>query len=140
MQTRLITLFLLWICPGMMLLAQPSKPAGQHPKAELYYFHPTERCPIDQAIEESTRQIVHTGFNQQIKDGTLKFKVINTDDKSMSPLVNRFEINAQALYLVTFPSGRELKNDLTEFAFSNAKNNPAKFKSGLKEELTKALK
>jgi hypothetical protein len=54
--------------------------------------------------------------------------------------VNKFEINAQALYLVTWPEGKEHKNDLTEFAFSTAHNNPGKFKSGLKQELLNALK
>jgi len=54
--------------------------------------------------------------------------------------VARFEMNAQALYLVTFLNGKEVKKDLTEFAFSNSQSNPGKFRAGLKEEILRALK
>ena len=49
-------------------------------------------------------------------------------------------MNSQALYLVTIVKGKEVKKDLTEFAFSNSQSNPAKFKAGLKEEILQALK
>ena len=108
-------------------------------KLEVYYFHPTERCPIDQSIEENTRKLMQSDFVKEIKNGTIKFQVINTDDKAKANIVGKFEMNAQALYLVTFANGKEIKNDLTEFAFSCGQSNPAKFRSRLKEEILTAL-
>ena len=126
---------------GTEALQAQTKPASTgKPKAELYYFHPSERCPIDQSIEEITRKLMQTDFGKQIKEGTLKFQVINTDDPANAKTVNRFIINAQALFLVTFPGGKEKQNDMTEFAFSTAHSNPGKFKSVLKQDVLDALK
>ena len=109
------------------------------PRVEVYYFHPTERCPIDQSIEDNTRRLMQSSFAKEIKDGTIKFQIINTDDKSQAKTVARFDINAQALFVVKLSDGKENKNDLTHFAFSNGLSNPSRFKSGLKDEIEKAL-
>ena len=109
-------------------------------KLMVYYFHPTERCPIDQSIEENTRKVMQSDFAKEVKSGTIIFQVINTDDKAYKKLVSTFEMNAQALYLVTLVNGKEIKNNLTEFAFSCSQNNPVKFKSRLKDEIFTALK
>jgi hypothetical protein len=109
-------------------------------KVELFYFHPTERCQIDLAIEENTRIIMQSYFTKEIKDGTIKFQVLNTDDKANAKTVAKFNINTQALYIVKHDKGKEIKNDLTDFAFSFGQSNPAKFKSRLEDEIDKALK
>jgi hypothetical protein len=136
--TRLILLAL--ALHGQVVSAQNPGAAKSITKAEVYYFHPTERCPIDQSIEETTRNLMRNDFAKEIKGGTLKFMVINTDDKTNAKTVDRFEMNAQALYLVTFVKGKEVKKDLTEFAFSTCQSNPVKFKAGLKQEILTALK
>jgi hypothetical protein len=123
-----------------MLRAQAKPAENVKAKAELYYFHPSERCPIDQSIEEITRKLMQTDFGKPIREGLLKFQVINTDDPANAKTVSKFTINAQALYLVTFPGGKEKQNDLTEFAFSTAHSNPGKFKSVLKQDVLDALK
>ena len=109
------------------------------PRVEVYYFHPTERCPIDQSIEDKTRRLMQSSFAKEIKNGTIKFQIINTDDKSQAKTVARFDINAQALFVVKLSEGKENKNDLTHFAFSNGLSNPSRFKSGLKDEIEKSL-
>ena len=138
---RILKVFfgLILILQGHDVSAQKTTPVAGTKKAEIYYFHPTERCPIDQSIEETLRKMMQSDFAKEIKDGIIKFQVINTDDKANAKTVGKFEINAQALYLVTYVNGKEIKNDLTEFAFSNAQNNPGKFKAGLKQEIFKAI-
>ena len=84
--------------------------------------------------------MMQTDFAKEIKDGTLKFQILNTDDKANAKIVGKFEMNAQALYLVSFVKGKEIKNGLTEFAFSNCQGNPGKFKAGLKQEILQAIK
>jgi hypothetical protein len=132
---------------GLVMTGQNQHVSAQNPlpgksaaKLEIYYFHPTERCPIDQSIEETTRKMMQNDFAKEIKEGTIRFQVLNTDDRANDKIAGQFEINSQALYLVTFIKGKEIKNDLTEFAFSNCLSNPAKFKSGLKQEILQALK
>ena len=120
--------------------AQTKAPGKNKPRCKVYYFHPNERCPIDQAIEENTRKLMQTDFGKNIKDGTIIFQVLNTDDKANAKIVAKFDINAQALYIVKTEKGKEIKTDLTEFAFSYGQNNPGKFKTRLKEEIMDALK
>ncbi len=110
------------------------------PKLEVYYFHPTERCPIDQSIEQNLLKLMQSSFAKEIKDGKIKFQVINTDDKSQAKTVARFDINAQALYIVSRKNGKEIKNDLTRFAFDYGQSNPDRFRSGLKVEIDNSLK
>jgi hypothetical protein len=137
---KLFPVLVLILFSQMAIAQKPAVTIQNKTKLEIYYFHPNERCPIDQSIEETTRKMMHTDFAREIKDGTIKFHVLNTDDKSNAKIVEKFEMNAQALYLVTFVKDREVKNDLTEFAFSNCQSNPGKFKSGLKEEILQSLK
>jgi ribosomal protein S17E len=142
MMKKKLALFLVLglIFQGCLVFAQKPQAVKSNVKLEIYYFHPTERCPIDQSIEETTRNLMRTDFAKEIKDGTIKFQVVNTDDKANAKIVGKFEMNAQALYLVTNVKGKEVKNDLTEFAFSNCQSNPGKFKAGLKDEIIQALK
>ena len=130
---------LILILQGMGVSAQKPTPAKVSPKLEIYYFHTNERCPIDQSIEDHTRKLMQSEYASEVKAGTIKFRVFNTDDKSNAPISGKFEINAQALYLVTFLNGKEVKNDLTEFAFSCAQNNPGKFISRMKAEINSAI-
>jgi hypothetical protein len=125
---------------GQVISAQKPAAVNGSAKLEIYYFHPNERCPIDQSIEETTRKMMRTDFAKEIKDGTIKFQVLNTDDQANAKIVGKFEMNAQALFLVTHVKGKEVKNDLTEFAFSNCQSNPGKFKAGLKQEILQAIK
>ena len=120
--------------------AQNIKTGNSKTKLEVYYFHPNERCPIDQSIEDNTRKLMQSEFTREIKDGTIIFKVLNTDEKANAKIVSNFEMNAQALYLVTFSNGKEIKTDFTEFAFSCSQNNPVKFKSRLKDEILRSIK
>lgn len=109
-------------------------------KVEVYYFHPTERCPIDESIEANTKTVMQLYFAKETGNGTILFKVINTEDKANAKIVAKFDINAQALYVVKLDKGKEIQKDLTRFAFDYGKSNPGKFKAGLKEEIEKALK
>jgi hypothetical protein len=78
-------------------------------KVEIFYFYPTERCPIDLTIEENVKATFKTYFLKEIKDGTMIFQVLNTDDKVNAKTVARFNINAQALYIVNTIKERRLK-------------------------------
>lgn len=128
------------VMQNLVVPAQKSNSGKSTAKLQVYYFHPAERCPIDQSIEETTRKIMQTDFAKEIKDGTIRFQVLNTDDKANLKTVEKFEMNAQALYLVSYVNGKETKTDLTEFAFSTCQSNPGKFKAGLKQEIMQALK
>jgi hypothetical protein len=138
-KTSVFFLSLILVLP--LFLNGQNKSMGKAPlKVEVFYCHPNERCPIDLSIEENTRATMQSWFSGKIKDGTIKFQVLNTDDKANAKTVARFDLNAQALYIVKHDKGKEIKNDLTDFAFSCGQSDPEKFKRRLKDEIETALK
>ena len=135
-----ITFSILFVGLTALSYAQNTIPANKKPKVEVFYFHPNERCPIDQSIEENTIKLIRTDFAKEVTDSLLKLQVLNTDDPVNSKIAEQFDINTQALYVVRNEQGQEQKTNLTDFAFATSKNNPAKFLDRLKEEIIKALK
>ena len=120
--------------------AQTKVSATSISKVWVYYFHPNERCPIDQSIEANTKTVMKSFFSNETGNGTIVFKVINTDEKINAKLIAKFDINAQALYIVKLEKGKEIQKDLTRFAFDYSQSNPGKYKAGLKAEVEQALK
>ncbi len=136
----LILLLLLTILTPA-LSAQGTGQVSATPKVDVYYFHPNERCPIDEAIEANTIKLVGTDFAAEVKAGVLRLQVLNTDESATNAIAEKFDINTQALYIVkNGEDNKEEKINLTDFAFANAKNNPTKFMDRVKEEILKALK
>jgi hypothetical protein len=134
-------LFALVVFIGTTGVWSQTKVQGSPPlKVKIYYFHPDERCPIDESIEANAKAVILSYFAKETGNGTILFKVLSTDDKSNAAVVSKFDINAQALYIVKLDKGKEIQNDLTRFAFDYSKSNPGKFKAGLKAEIEKALK
>ena len=139
MKKTIIMIVISVIMAGMTSVnGQTTLPANKT-KVLVYYFHPDERCPIDQSIEKNTKNVMQSAFAKEIRDGIIKFQVINTDEKANEKLTAQYDINTQALYVVTIDKGKEIKKDLTRFAFDYGQSNPAKFMGGLKEEINKAL-
>lgn len=123
--------------PGTFGQTATSKGAAPH--VEVIYFHPNERCPIDQSIELNTKDVMQKTYAKEIKAGTVKLMIVNTDDKANAGIVSQFDINTQALYIVKLDKGKEIKTDLTRFAFEFGLSNPSKFRNGLIDEIDKAL-
>ena len=141
MNSRILFVLLTLLFTGPFLaVSQEKKEPQVKPKVEVYYFHPNERCPIDQSIEENLRKLMQTSYSKEMRDGTIRFRIVNTDDKANQKFANGFEINAQALYIISQDHGKEVRTDLTEFAFANGQSNVEKFKVGIRDEIDKALK
>ena len=140
MNKTLVILIVLGLTGLSVLFAQTKSPVSNVVKVKVYYFHPNERCPIDQSIEKNSKIVMQSYFSKEIANGTILFRVLNTDDKSNDKIVSKFDINAQALYIVKMEKGKEIQKDITRFAFDYGQSNTGKFKAGLKDEVEKALK
>jgi hypothetical protein len=135
MKRELYFVLLLVILKGPVCLAQ-----SQAQKLEVIYFHATRRCPTCMAIEENTKKTLDTYFKDQLKSGTIKFTVINVDEEKNKQIAEKYEATGSALFLTKTVDGKETKTDMTEFAFSYARNNPDKFTNGLKDKINTLLK
>jgi hypothetical protein len=125
---------------GMKTTAQQSKAATKETRVLVYYFHGTHRCPTCLAIEDNTRKMLDTHFTKEMKDGIIRFQSINLDEEANQKLAEAYEAAGSSLFVTRVEGKKKMKQDLTDFAFTNAKNNPEKFISELKKVIDRNLK
>lgn len=109
-------------------------------KLEVIYFHATRRCATCNAIEDNTKKTLDLYFADLVKKGVIKMLVVNVDEKKNEALAEKYEATGSSLFLTKTVNGKETKIDMTDFAFSYARNNPEKFKTGLRDKINEVLK
>jgi hypothetical protein len=109
-------------------------------KLQVVYFHAKFRCPTCLSIEENTKKTLDTYFSSQLKDGTIKFTVLDVSDSKNEKIVEKYEADGSGLFLTKVNGKKETTTDFTNFAFSYSRNQAEKFISGLKAEIEKNLK
>lgn len=120
---------------------QPNKtadPASPQNGVEVLSFHTRQRCPTCVAIEQLTREVVETDFAAQLSDRTLVFRVVDISEDEA--LADKYEVTWSSLLVNRHENGAESVNDLTKFAFANARTNPDKFRAELKAAIGEMLK
>ncbi len=104
---------------------------------EVLYFHGKQRCATCVAIEENTKQVIEERFSEQIATGELVFKTIDINENET--LADKYEITWSSLILVDNENEKEIVEDLTNFAFTNALNSPEEFKEGVSKQINNML-
>lgn len=117
-----------------------SKVAKQEQKnvVEVLYFHGKQRCPTCKAIEEETKKLVEVKYTRQLKEGTLIFKSVDIAEDEM--LANKYEVTWSSLIIVDYNNGKETVENMTGFAFANARSAPDTFREKVSEQIEKMLK
>lgn len=100
-------------------------------RIEVLYFHGKQRCATCMAIEQRTRETLEGQFADELKNGTLVFRVIDISQPENEALADKYEVTWSSLFVCRWKAGRETPENLTEFAFGNARTAPDAFKSGL---------
>ncbi len=109
-------------------------------KLQVVYFHAKYRCATCISIEENTKKTLNTYFASQLKDGTIKFQVLDVSDKKNEKLAEKYEASGSSLFLTKVNGTKETTTDFTNYAFSYSHNQADKFIAGLKAEIEKNLK
>lgn len=135
-------LFLLLVSVAFTACGQPSgaqvaEPAPMADGVEVLSFHTKQRCPTCVAIERLTREVVETDFAAQLADRRLVFRILDISENEA--LADKYEITWSSLLVNRSENGVSSVNDLTKFAFANARTHPEKFKAELKAEIGKQL-
>lgn len=113
-------------------VASPEDQAeGKDNYVEILYFHGKRRCATCMAIESNTKEAVETNFPDRIKDGSVVFRVIDISQKENEAIADKHEVSWSSLYIVRHNAGTETAENMTEFAFANARNSPEVFKAGI---------
>ena len=93
---------------------------------EVYYFHYSRRCVTCQAVEAVAQDALIDFYK-----GRIALKSVNLDDKANNDLAKKLGVKGQSLLIVK----GDKKIDLTNEGFLNARSNPDKFASKIKESI-----
>jgi frataxin-like iron-binding protein CyaY len=72
-----------------------------------YYFHGNQRCRTCRTIEAYAEEAIQNGFADVIKDGRLKWKVINIDEQENEHYVQDFQLVTRSLVLQAKAKGTQ---------------------------------
>lgn len=116
---------------------EPNRQAKDY--VEVIYFHGKQRCVTCRAIEQHAKDLLDAQYAGLMKSGKVVFRVIDISKKENEAIAEKYQVTWSSLFLVSHRNGREKAENLTEFAFGNARSNPEKFKSGLRQRINQAM-
>lgn len=107
---------------------------------DTYVDHGKQRCVTCKAIESCTREVIDEQFNAQVKEGKVRFRAIDISTPDGEKLADRYRVSRSSLFINGWKNGKESRNDLTLFAFRNARSHTELFKQEVKETIVQLLK
>ena len=120
--------------------AKDSKSTSQKDVVEVLYFHGKQRCATCMAIEKEAKTVVNGQFANAVKSGKLKFRIIDITKAENEAIANKYEITWSSLVVVKHKGGKEQAENLTKFAFANARSKPEVFRNELTKKINGLLK
>ena len=129
-----------------LLMGMPSKnldsnniQKGNDPKLKVYYFHGERRCYTCNSIEKHTKTTLDTYFAKELEKGIIAYEVINIDKEENKAIARKFNVISSSLFIEKKIAVGYEKVNLTNFAFSNGKNE-TKYIAEFKKKLDELLK
>lgn len=112
----------------------------QADRIEVLYFHGAQRCVTCKAIESNTKALLDSLYSNEIASGKIVYKIIDISQKENEEVADKYEVTWSSLFVNRWKNGTEEVNNMTEFGFANAKNDPDSFKNGIKIKIDELLK
>ena len=75
-----------------------------------------------------------------MKKGTLVFRSIDITEPENQALAETYEVTWSSLFVTEWRDGRSQSENLTEFAFANARTAPEQFRKGLTDDIAARLR
>ena len=117
-------LFVVMILFAMVALAQTK--VKNH--VEVMYFHGKQRCMTCMAIEKNAREVVEKDFANEKKSGKVMFKVVDISTDEGAKIAKDYRVTWSSLFVNGWKNGKEKRNDMTQFAFKNARKRTVLFR------------
>ena len=107
---------------------------------EVMYFHGKQRCVTCMAIEKNAREVVEKDFANEKKSGKVVFKVVDISTPEGAKIAKDYRVTWSSLFVNGWKNGKEKRNDMTQFAFKNARKNADEFKKGVNVKIKELMK
>lgn len=108
-------------------------------RVEILYFHGKQRCATCMAIEKNAKEAIEMQFADELKKGTVVFKTIDISKPENEKIAEKYEVTWSSLFISKWKDGKETYENLTEYAFANARKAPDTFKTGVIEKVKVSL-
>jgi hypothetical protein len=96
--------------PGTAATGEAEVEAGVPPdEVVVTYFYFGKRCTACQTIEALSREAVEGGFAEEIEEGTVPWRKVNTDEAGNEHYNDEYELFAKALIVSEIRDGREVR-------------------------------
>ncbi len=96
---------------------------------KVYYFHTNYRCATCKAVEEEAHNALKEIYPEKLKNKEIEFLALNLEEDDGEKIAEKMKVNSQSLLITK----GDKKEDITTFAFMNARSNPAKVHEKIKE-------
>ena len=107
---------------------------------EVMYFHGRQRCVTCMAIEKNARDVVEKDFANEKKSGKVVFKIVDISTTEGAKIAKNYRVTWSSLYVNGWKNGQEQRNDMTQFAFKNARKHTDEFKKGVSDKIKALIK
>ena len=78
-------------------------------KVVVYYFHGDRRCKTCNAIESNSKALLDLVFAEQMKSGTIEWRVRNTDEKKHAHFEKDFNLLFGSVVAVKMKDGKQVE-------------------------------
>ena len=109
-------------------------------RVEVVYFYGKQRCQTCMAIEKYAHEVVDQDFAVEKKKGKGVFKVVDMSTTEGAKIAKAYRVTWSSLYINGWKEGKEDRNDMTKFAFRNARYHTDEFKKGLRVKMKELLR
>ncbi len=107
---------------------------------EVLYFHGDQRCNTCHSIETLITEVINSKFSKELKNGKLQLSIIDFSTSEGEAIAQRYEVIKSTLFINKWYGGNVSCDNLTEYGFATAINNPEEFKLQIEAKLTMLLK
>ena len=112
---------------------------NQSLKLKVLYFHITNRCNTCRSIEANVRKTINENFKNELDSGIIDLYIVNCELPENKTLSEKYQAYGATLALTKMIGGKELTEDLTNFAFAKI-HDESIFISELKSKIQELLK
>ena len=112
----------------------------QSNRIEILYFHGAQRCITCRAIEANTVALLDSLYSKEKANRKIIYQMIDISKKENEAITDKYEVAWSSLFVNSWKDGKENVNNMTEFSFANARNEPEKFKEGIRSKIDNLLK
>lgn len=107
---------------------------------EVLYFHGAQRCITCRAIETNIVALLDSLYSKEKANRKIIYQMIDISKKENEAITDKYEVAWSSLFVNSWKDGKEHVNNMTEFSFANARNEPEKFKEGIRSKIDNLLK